>query len=36
VLDGQLTISDGGGDTVSASSDHYGVQVMVSWAEPAP
>ncbi|HKO92609.1 MAG TPA: endonuclease/exonuclease/phosphatase family protein, partial [Polyangiaceae bacterium] len=36
VLDGEISINDGGSDIVTAHSDHYGVQVMVSWAEPAP
>ncbi len=35
VLDGPVTLTDGGADIESAHSDHYGVNVMVSWAEPA-
>lgn len=34
VLDDEITLSADGSDVVSAHSDHYGVQVTVSWAEP--
>jgi endonuclease/exonuclease/phosphatase family metal-dependent hydrolase len=36
VLDGEITVSADGSDVISAHSDHYGVQVTVSWAEPTP
>lgn len=34
VLDGEITVSADGSDIPSAHSDHYGVQVTVSWSEP--
>lgn len=32
VLDGEITLSAGDGDVSGAHSDHYGVQVTVSWS----
>ena len=34
VLDGEISVSAAGNDVISAHSDHYGVQVTVSWQEP--
>lgn len=36
VLDGEITVSADGNEVISAHSDHYGVQVDVTWREPTP